>query len=124
MYQGKTTYQFLLSTLLLGFYLAFISIQVLFNFDTNSGNQACVSTVFPQLGNFKSVKGISAPGSSRHCLRLNKRFQPENIPAIEVTSTVCPILYLPIEDAFSYSACFIPAPYLQSQTLRGPPLSA
>jgi hypothetical protein len=122
--KGKKTYQFIAGLFIFAFYLAFILVQVLFNFDTHSGSQPGFYSIFPAANSHQAIHQLPVPRDSRCSFRLNKRFHPESIPTLQVFSTTCPLIYLPIEDAFAYKLEFTPTPVLLRQALRGPPAVA
>jgi hypothetical protein len=111
---------------LLFLYVSFFIVQLFFNFDiANHSNDTTL------LFSAKSVAaGHKFPGivktknetRKKQTILLNKRFKPQVIlscNAIVIKSSSC---YLETKTLVSHSGIFIAAPFLLSQSFRGPPL--
>lgn len=108
-------------------YVAFFGVQLFFNFDT--GNNADSNAFYSYqgfAGNIYShtIKQTNRTKNKKATVRLNKRFQPESIPAWNTILIKAPVCYiqtrirnLPTDQHFSTSD-------LLTRSLRGPPVVA
>jgi hypothetical protein len=108
---------------LLLLYISFFTVQLFFNFDiANHFNSTdllfsknIASTKTSALSKEKKAKG------KKQSIRLNKRFEPKAMPAYNVVVIKSPCRYLGTKLFVSPADVFIPAPFLLSQSFRGPP---
>ena len=102
-------------------YLAFFIVQCIYNFDTSN---AIVKKHHTQLKEINSnlqhtFSVVKQHHSSKKNIRLNKRFQPETLPASITTVSAPEIVF--IENYFSFYKEEVYTTVFNTTTLRGPP---
>ncbi|MBS1627902.1 MAG: hypothetical protein JSR09_02475 [Bacteroidetes bacterium] len=108
-------------TFLATVYLAFFIVQCIYNFDTSNAvvkkHHTQLHTISSSLQHsFSVVKQHHPPKKS---IRLNKRFQPETLPANITTVSVPETIF--IENYFSSYKEKVYTTIFYSTALRGPP---
>ena len=112
-------------TLLSLVYIAFFAVQFFFNFDFPAGSGFASVNPFASSSVLQYQPGITkAAGhsSKKISFRLNKRFQPQSLPACDVVITEAPERYICSVAPLCYHKVFITACILINRTLRGPPV--
>ncbi len=118
------THKIFSTTLLTAVYTAFFAVQVFFNFDIASNAKISFASLVS--ASAAKSKTVSVQKNTSHSpqatnFRLNKRFQPQHAPALQVIITEAPVKYITSTDPISYRKIFIPAILPISRSLRGPP---
>jgi hypothetical protein len=113
----KTTFD----TLLVSVYFVFFTVQCIYNFDVTNGS---FKDNFTQLkkANNKQQTSFSVAGQHqfhKKNIRLNKRFQPETLPAIVSTVSVPQTFFS--EKNFSLYKEKVYTSKVNQTSLRGPP---
>ena len=104
-------------------YLLIFSVQAFFNFDIAQKPALSASASFAKVKacnqeNVSQTKGRAVPVTK---LRLNKRFQQENIPVNLPAGVATPVLYAPLKPHFLSRGNLYHSTFLLAYTLRGPP---
>lgn len=110
--------------LLLGVYGIFFSVESFYNFEGHSNASAIIRYASLVTGHDKDVsvaRTTPLHSTSRHSIRLNKRFHQEDMPPCPVVSPVVPELLLAPIVLGSYCRTDLPKPALFHRPLRGPP---
>jgi hypothetical protein len=113
-------------TLLFGVYSIFFSVESFYNFEGHSNASDII-----RYGSLISGHEKDAPvarttpihSTSRHIIRLNKRFHQEDVPPCPVVSPALPEYVLAPAVLGSYCRIDLPKPALLHRPLRGPPAS-
>ena len=115
------------STAVLAFvYIAFFAVQLFFNFDLSSNAIVCYGKTPSAVASNKlqaAVHLLTHKHSKKPVFRLNKRFQPQNLPSCNYAVTNAPVLFLAALPAAAYCNVILPADYVITLSLRGPPSS-
>jgi hypothetical protein len=123
----KRTYSIFLHTLLLAVYAIFLSVQVFFNFESFTHLQNLAG--YPILSNTHRIEPTvtaKKPGNtaSKTAIRLNKRFQQEEMPPCDIVSVPAPVQYITLRSLGHYKNVLRLFIFPISQPLRGPPFEA
>ena len=126
MFNGKQVYNLLKGFLVTTLYTAFFAVQLFFNFDLSSSKNNPPNYTVQRISAQKQATTVCKYQKSvsvKNNIRLNKRFQPSNIPycafpelAVNVTYHE-PIVCKIYKEALSNSASL-------SSYLRGPPVTS
>ena len=114
------------NTLLLAVYVAFIVVQVFFNFDTLSNPPVSFKNSFSInfiKGHQESVEKGGNHSSKKFNIRLNKRFQPEGIPGINTGLNDPFAEYISLVEYSIHNSMALSAVFL-SRSLRAPPVNS
>jgi hypothetical protein len=122
---GRLTGRCLFYTLLLVVYAAFFSVQFFFNFNSVV-NTPALCRIYSVLqnspgGNAAISKTAPLKSSPLHTIRLNKRFQQEDMPPCTLASIVVPERYIPLRTPDYSKHIFTPSFVPDNNPLRGPP---
>jgi len=123
----KRIHTALFYTLLLSVYGVFFSVESFFNFEgqVNTKELFKYSAFVHFSGNHQSViKTPPLQSSSKHNLRLNKRYHQEDIAPCPLISVAPPVLPLIPRVLGSYSIVPLPSIAVVHRPLRGPPVVA
>ncbi|MES2003577.1 MAG: hypothetical protein V4450_03570 [Bacteroidota bacterium] len=109
-------------------YLLFFAVQIFFNLDVTQRNLV-VSETTAQLSHVPEhhpakIAGSVNKTSLKTKVRLNKRFEPSNIPFSVASVTEPVICYAEPVNSCSYVSAFYTSAELAVQSLRGPPVVA
>jgi len=108
-------------------YAAFFSVQFFFNFDAfpNSQTLCKICPFFHNSPDREAAVAKSSPlhSSPLHKIRLNKRFQQEDMPPPSIVSIVVPERYIPLRTPDYSKRLFTPTFVPDNNPLRGPPMS-
>ncbi len=110
--------------LLLGVYGIFFSVESFYNFEGHSNASDIIRYACLISGHDKDVsvaRTTPLHSTSRHSIRLNKRFHQEDMPPCPVLSPVVPEYVLAPIVLGSYCHTDLPKPALFHRPLRGPP---
>ncbi len=116
----RPAYTYFFHASLLMLYAAFLAVQVFFNFDTTSNSTVSFNQYF---GKQQSVKKKATHSSQTVRFRLNKRFQPANIPAIQCSVEIPFPQYISVLRYAEYNAATLSSVFL-CRSLRAPPVMA
>jgi hypothetical protein len=111
--------------IVLPLYVSFFIVQLFFNFDiaNHSSNNPFFAPYKITTHRSSSVDKTNKGKSVQQTIRLNKRFEPQTVPAYNNIVIKSPVDYLDKNNYVSYAA-FIPASFLLPQSFRGPPVVA
>ena len=104
-------------------YVLFFLVQFFFNSNVanrSNSNNLLSSTISAVTSVSTTVKAEKLPVKKLN-VRLNKRFQPANVPVWNPFYIEIPQWFLEIKNGFVYSRSFISAYQAFAHTLRGPP---
>lgn len=123
----QTIFKFLKSFLVIGIYLSFFSVQLLYNFDlANSQKSRSERFTFNSLDSGHQSHGYFQKSSiaSKANIRLNKRFEPNSFAdCITSVIEICLFFHTPEKLGFCYEEHLLSSIKL-SVLLRGPPAVA
>jgi hypothetical protein len=123
----KKTYSVFQHTLLLAVYAVFFSVQFFFNFESLAHTET-----IPAYGIFSHTPSGHArftekkpnQSASKNTIRLNKRFQQEEMPPCEMISVPAPVQYITLRSLGYYENVLRLFIFPVSQPFRGPPVAA
>ncbi|HEY4285499.1 MAG TPA: hypothetical protein VGN00_00250 [Puia sp.] len=120
----KRIHKILFYAVLLSVYGVFFSVESFFNFEGQVNTKDLFKyTAFAHFsGNHQSViKTTPLQSSSRHNVRLNKRYHQEDIAPCPLISVATPVLRIIPKVLGSYSIVPLPSIAVVHRPLRGPP---
>ena len=124
MFKTRVSYHILSKAILVALCPVFLVVQLFFSFgiSANTGAQNNYS-FFRSTAKRHLLKTNTAPSRHHAGFRLNRHFQPESLPSCNTLVIQAPVEYKLSSNQPAYSDHFIPSPFLEAQTLRGPPRS-
>lgn len=121
----KRTYSIFKHTLLVTVYAVFFAVQFfVFNVEAFSHTQALQGhPVFSLASRIESAITAKKTGNStsKTTIRLNKRFQQEEMPPCDIYSIPALVQYTILKGPGYYENVFLPSFFPVSHPLRGPP---
>jgi hypothetical protein len=107
-------------------YVSFFIVQLFFNFDIANHSNANTFLSFNKSAAYQSLSILKAnkEKGKKQTIRLNKRFEPKAIPAYNIIIEKPSLCYLETKPFVSNSFVVVHAPFLLSQSFRGPPVVA
>ena len=123
----KRIHKILLYTLILSVYGVFFSVESFFNFEgqVNAKDLFKYSSFVHFSGSHQhAIRTTPLRSSSKHNVRLNKRYHQENTTPCPLISVAAPVLPLIPRVLGSYSIVPLPSIAVVHRPLRGPPVVA
>ena len=103
-------------------YVLFFSVHLFFNFNTaNRTNNHCGSTISAVSSSVTTIVKVNTQPVKKVNVRLNKRFQPANVPGCNPFYIEIPLCFIEIKKGFCRSNPVISTYQISARTLRGPP---
>lgn len=123
----KRTYSAFQYALLLAIYGIFFSVQFFFNFESLAHAEALpsygISSHTPS-GHARFNEKKQHQPASKTAVRLNKRFQQEEMTPCEIVSVPAPVQYITVKSLGHYENVLRLFIFPISQPFRGPPVAA
>lgn len=120
----QTIFKFLKAFLVIGIYISFFAVQLLYNFDlANSQKSRSESLTFNSVDSGHQSHGYSQKSSiaTKANIRLNKRFEPNSFAVcITPVTEICLFVHTPEKLGFCYEVNLLSSIKF-SVLLRGPP---
>ena len=102
--------------------MIFFSVHLFFNFNIASRtNNHCDSAISATSSSITTIVKVNTQPVKKVNVRLNKRFQPANVPGCNPFYIEIPLCFIEIKKGFGCSNPFISTYQTSAQTLRGPP---
>jgi len=120
----KRLHKLLYYSLLLGVYTIFFSVESFYNFEGHSNASDIIRYASLVNGHAKDAsvaRAMPVHSTSRHSIRLNKRFHQEDVPPCPVLTPAPPEYVLAPLVLGSHCRTDLPEPAILHRPLRGPP---